>query len=544
MTSVMLKNALSITNGYLIQNYSKSELKVISEEINILLGEQMNFTNDYESMYSYEEVQEILSNINEKEGIRKAKGVYYTPSDIVKFILFNSVKMVCGKLKPNNLHVLDLNGISYSSFCYDKTVYDPTCGSGVFLLAALEIKLDLLDLHHTEVTRGKIKKVVSTIKGNDLNPDSIVITKIRLLLCVLHRHGVSKIKGLARIIEPCFASYDFVSSTPNLNEQYDLIIGNPPYVEDTKSETKPTVKYGNIYANVLDNSAKHLKKGGVIGFVIPLSYVSTPRMKKIREELSKQTAEQYILSYSDRPDCLFTSVHQKLCVIFGRNTGSSQVTYTGNYRYWYKEERDELFNTAEVVKNMFVQDDFIPKLGTRIDNEVYKKIIKNKTELIKMLNKDGAPIYLNMRAAFWIKAFLTKHNGSEYKEFKCQNQNYANFCMCLLNSSLFWWYWICISDCWHITRKELIGFKVPDIENFEITNRLANALEQKLEDTKVFVGTKQTDYEYKHKECVNVIHEIDDYINALYGLTDEESIYIKNFSYRYRVGGGAENGRN
>lgn len=544
MASNMLLNALSITNGYLIQNYSKSELAVIREEIKTVLGKNDNSFNAYKEMYSYEEVQEILSNINEKEDIRKAKGVYYTPTDIVKFILFNSVKMVCGKLKPNNLHVLDLNGIPYRSFCYEKTVYDPTCGAGAFLLAALEMKLDLLDLHHAEVTKGKIKKVVSTLKGNDLNPDSIKITKIRLLLCVLHRHGASKIKGLAEIMESCFASYDFVSTTPNENVKYDIIIGNPPYVEDSKSEATPTIKYGNIYANVLNNSAKHLKKGGVMGFVIPLSYVSTPRMKKIRDELSLQTAEQYILSYSDRPDCLFTSVHQKLCVFFGRNTENATNIYTGNYRYWYKEERGELFNTTEVVKNMFAQDDFIPKLGTRIDSEVYKKIVKQGTDLIKLLDNDDVPIYLNMRAAFWIKAFLSQHNGAEYKEFKCQNQDYANLCMCLLNSSLFWWYWICVSDCWHITRKELIGFKVPNINNFEMTNRLANELELRLEDTKVYVGTKQTDYEYKHKECVDVIHEIDDYINALYELTDEESIYIKNFSYRYRIGGGAENGRN
>lgn len=543
MKNVMLKTALSVMNDYLVQNYSKSELKVIREEVNILLDGYHDFTEVNNDVYSYEEVQEILSNINEKEDIRKIKGVYYTPTDLVKFILYNSVKMVCGKLKPNNLHVLDLNGIPYSSFCYEKTVYDPTCGAGVFLLAALEMKLDLLDMHHTNITKGKIKKVVATLKGNDLNPDSILITKIRLLLCVLHRHGTSKIKGLATVMESCFETYDFVSSSPDSNHLYDIIIGNPPYVEDSKSESNPIVKYGNIYANVLDNSAKQLKKDGVMGFVIPLSYVSTPRMKKIRGELSKQINEQYILSYSDRPDCLFTSVHQKLCVIFGRKVESEEEIYTGNYRYWYKEEREDLFNSTEVVKNAFVQENFIPKLGNQNDSNVYKKILSNKIELIELLGHDSIPIYLNMRAAFWIKAFLGPHSGSEYKEFKCQNKDYANFCMCLLNSSLFWWYWICVSDCWHITRKELIGFKVPKIMDFEITNRLAKALEERLEETKVYVGTKQTEYEYKHKECVSVIHEIDDYINYLYGLNDEENIYIKNFAYRYRIGGGADNGR-
>lgn len=543
MASKMLLNALSIVDSYLIQNYSKSELKVIRDEIKKILHKMEKYLDTNKEIYSYETVQEILSNINEREDIRKARGVYYTPTDLVKFILFNSAKMVYGKLRPNNLHVLDLNGIPYNSFCYEKTIFDPTCGTGVFILEALEMKLDLLDLHHTEISKGKIYKIMATIRGNDVNEDSIKLTKIRLLLCVLHRYGVPKIKGLAKVMEPCFTSYDFVTSKPKC-DKYDIVIGNPPYVEDSKSLSVPIVKYGNIYANVLDNAAFHLNNGGVMGFVIPLSYVSTPRMKKIREKLCSHIAEQYILSYSDRPDCLFTSVHQKLCVIFGRNIDKEQTIYTSNYRYWYKEEREELFHSTEVVKNKFVGSDFIPKLGTQTDSNVYKKIQTYKTELIKLLENSGNSVFLNMRAAFWIKAFLSQHTGAEYKEFKCENQDYANFCMCLLNSSLFWWYWICVSDCWHITRKELIGFKVPDVVDFNVTNRLVNLLEQKLEDTKVFVGTKQTEYEYKHKECVDIIHEIDDFINALYGLTDEESIYIKNFSYRYRIGGGAENGRN
>lgn len=544
MSGRMLLNALSVANGYLVHNYSDSELMVIREEIENISGRKTDSINISPEVYSYEEVQEILSNINEKEDIRKAKGVYYTPMDIVKFILFNSVKMDCGRLNPNNLHVSDLNDIPYGSFCYEKTIYDPTCGAGVFLLAALEMKFDLLNLHHTKITKEIIQKVVSTIKGNDLNEDSIIITKIRLLLCILHRYGVSNITGLSTTMEGCFTSYDFVSAKPDTDIKYDIIIGNPPYVEDSKSDSTPATKYGNIYANVLENAALHLEKGGVMGFIIPLSYISTPRMKKIRNELFAQTAEQYILSYSDRPDCLFTSVHQKLCVLLGRNTNAERNIYTSNYRYWYKEERGRLFSTTEVVKNTFVQDDFIPKLGTRTDSNIYSKLTRYETSLIKMLENGNSPIYMNMRAAFWIKAFLTTHSGSEYRKFVCENQDYANFCMCLLNSSLFWWYWICISDCWHITRKELTGFKVPDIEDFETTNRLADAMEEQLENTKVYVGTKQTDYEYKHKECVDVIHEIDDYINALYGLTEEESIYIKNFSYRYRIGGGAENGRN
>ena len=89
--------------------------------------------------------------------------MYYTPIDVVRFILINTIKSACGKLKPNGLHVLDLNGIPYNNFCFNKTVFDPTCGAGEFLVAALEIKLDLLDLHKANISKGNLKKIIDTI---------------------------------------------------------------------------------------------------------------------------------------------------------------------------------------------------------------------------------------------------------------------------------------------------------------------------------------------------------------------------------------------
>ena len=185
-----------------------------------------------------------------------------------------------------------------------------------------------------------VRRVVTTVFGNDVNGDSILIAKLKLFLCVLKRYGAEYVSGLADIFNKNFCQCDFVSDSDRcFAQKYNIILGNPPYVEDSKAPALPPKRYGNIYANVLSNAARLLKDNGVMGFIIPLSYISTPRMKKIREELFQRLPKQYILSFSDRPDCLFVSVHQKLCILFAGNKSDNAELFTSNYRYWYKSER-------------------------------------------------------------------------------------------------------------------------------------------------------------------------------------------------------------
>lgn len=541
VVSEKISIAISLIKSYLNDIYENKDRKIINAEIVALLSITSKEFGDIDSLSAhidYNQLQTRLAVLNEKEDIQKSKGVYYTPADVVKFILTNAVKSHYGKLRPSNIHVMDLNGIPYKSFCLTKKVYDPTCGAGEFLLSALEMKFNLMDIHNDSIGKTTIQKIIRTIYGNDINKDSIKISKLRLFLCTLRRFGVRKIKGISIYINNNFTELDFVTNNPE-NNMFDIIVGNPPYVEDSKSDVEPKTKYGNIYCNVLDNSAHLLGEKGVMGFVIPLSYVSTPRMKSLRDNLFEQIKEQYILSYSDRPDCLFSSVHQKLCIIIARKRNIlDKIIYTDSYKYWYNQERTELFESTQAVKNTFCTDEYIPKLGSTNDVNIYKKIIANKQSINELLSGINDSIYLNMRASFWIKAFITSHKGAEYKEFRCADENIRNYCMCLLNSSLFWWYWICVSDCWHITQKELNGFKVPKIDNFCRLNDLAIRLETDLEEKKEYVGTKQTEYEYKHKNCTEIIHQIDDEINNIFDLTEQESLYIKQFAYRFRTSGG------
>ncbi|MCX4378001.1 MAG: N-6 DNA methylase [Lachnospiraceae bacterium] len=536
-----IDEALSLFYLYIQETYSTEEVKLICNELKAIARRENFRCGKFDSTKrTYTQVQDTLSKINEKQSIRKSKGVYYTPNDVVRFILTNSIKALFGKLATANISDMSLDNIPYRSFCCDKTVFDPTCGAGEYLLTALEMKIDLLK-KKTNITKGLVRKTVSTIYGNDVNVESIIITELRLLLFIIETCGVDYCTSLGNIMNRRFTSFDFIADEAAFEDKYHIVVGNPPYVEDSKSDLELSNRYGNIYANILLNAAKKLEKNGAIGFIIPLSYVSTPRMKKLRDELGLLVSEQYILSFADRPDCLFDSVHQKLCILIGKDKKSEKTVYTGSYQYWYKQERATLFTDIQMVKNKYENADFIPKLGTEQDIVIYKKITDaRKMQSVYDISRNGTEsVYLNRREAFWMKAYREKVDDPEYKVFSFKSPIEADYCYCLINSSLFWWYWISVSDCWHVS-KDLNGFMMPMKVNMTGATELAQGLKRRLEETKVYVGTKQTQYEYKHRECLDEIHAIDDFINAAYGLTEAESNYIKNFAIRYRTSGGID----
>lgn len=533
--------ALSLFYLYIQDTYSSKEVELICNELKAIARREDFMCNKFDSTKrTYTQVQDALSKINEKQSIRKSKGVYYTPNDVVRFILTNSIKASFGKLTVSNISDMSLDNIPYRSFCCNKTVFDPTCGAGEYLLTALEMKINLLK-NKTNITKNLVRKAVSTIYGNDVNVESTIITELRLLLLIIETCGVAYCTGLGNIMNRRFTSFDFIADEATFEDKYHIVVGNPPYVEDFKSGLELSDRYGNIYANILLNAAKKLEKNGAIGFIIPLSYVSTPRMKKLRDELGLLISEQYILGFADRPDCLFDSVHQKLCILIGKDKKSEKTVYTGNYQYWYKQERATLFTDIQMVKNRHKNEDFIPKLGTEQDIVIYKKITDTrKMQSVYDISRNGTEsVYLNRREAFWMKAYREQVDDPEYKVFSFKSPIEADYCYCLINSSLFWWYWISVSDCWHVS-KDLNGFMMPMKVNMTGATELAQGLRQRLEETKVYVGTKQTQYEYKHRECLEEIRAIDDFINAAYGLTEAESNYIKNFAIRYRTSGGID----
>lgn len=546
------KKISAVVSAYInTMPYNKQE--VIYVALNHLLGTRISFydftTSDLTKNHT--DLQNDLFKLNEKSEQRKNKGVYYTPEDVCKYIIWNSIIMM---IEPDNSRTYKENDAINKMSTYSpdiitalltkKKFFDPTCGSGEFLINVFKAKYSILQFTTKKYTDSEIYHITKTIYGNDIDENSTDISKIRLFFEICQYVSNPQYYSLiAKALNEQFTNVDYVIYDGRFDNTFDCVVGNPPYVEYGKFEEKDSLQnnYGNIYADVIKNSITTLKRAGVFGFIIPLSYISTSRMVSIRNYVIETTDRQFILNFGDRPDCLFQGVHQKLNILIGRKGRQEHRLFTSNYKHWYKEERKSLLNGCEIKENHHSNNAFIPKIGNDIEESIYRKITTStQNNLFEQQTENGSPLYLNMRACFWIKAFTFNPGSNEYKAFK-YDERYS-YIHCILNSSIFWLYWTIMSDCWHITTKELKGFYLPtitaeDYKDFEI---LSKTLENKLESTKKYIGTKQVDYEYKHKDCKDEIDKIDERLAQIYELTKEEIHYIKNYALKYRLGSGAD----
>lgn len=491
-----------------------------------------------------DDFQASLSKINEKEARRRKEGVYYTDRDVTDFLAVNTILhyVISSENKvygyEKTISKLDKLEEKIKKRIVSASALDPTCGTGEFLLSVLSVKIRLFK--HSE--NEHYENISKSIYGNDIEPLSTDITKLRIFFLL-----VDSFEGNLNVLEICknlnhnFTNVDAVVYDKKTFGKKDIVIGNPPYVEYRNFNDKPLFSYGNVYADVLHHSVDALPEKGIMAFVIPLSYISTIRMAQLRNYITNNTDKQIVMNFADRPDSLFSCVHQKLCIVIAQKGSEYKGVLTSSYNYWYQSERHTLFENIVLSKTNLSNEAYWPKVGNRTDSSIYSKFLKMKGAdiLHPQSVKNTEKIWINTRACFWMKAFTKDMNSNSYQKYPMPG-NLHSFAYCLVNSSLFFLLWVIISDGWHITNKELSFIKFPkDIGTELIWKNLAKKLEDKLERTKVYVGTKQVDFEYKHKECKDVIDEIDKELAKVYKLSKTQLDYIKNFGLKYRLGDGA-----
>ena len=313
--------------------------------------------------------------VEDKPEVKKAGGVYYTPTYIVDYIVKQTVgKLVEGKT-PKQVAKL--------------RILDPACGSGSFLINAYQF---LLDWHRdwyiahdpgkwaksrdpvlVQTTTGwkstiseRKRILLDNIYGVDIDPQAVEVTKLSLLMKVLEGENEQTIQPFLRLFHQralpdlgdnikCGNSligpeayqeaqlsllpesdqyrinvFDWTRGFPEVMKAggFDAVIGNPPYIRiQMMKEWAPTevelykklyrsAASGNydIYVVFVEKALSLLNKSGKMGFILPHKFFNAQYGEGLRGIISKGKHLSHVIHFGDQQ--VFKGATTYTCLLF------------------------------------------------------------------------------------------------------------------------------------------------------------------------------------------------------------------------------------
>jgi Eco57I restriction-modification methylase len=344
---------------------------------------------------------------------------------------------------------------------------------------------------------------------------------------------------------------------------FDVIIGNPPYAEYSKVQEKyavigyQTKKCGNIYAYVMERSIVLTCSQGRNGMIVQLPMICTDRMIPLHNLLNVRSSALWISSYDDRPAKLFDGLeHIRASIVLYKAEIAQPTIWTTKYRRWASVARNELFSTTCFTENCcWRYPGTLPKLEDYIEKSIVQKL-QAYDPLGHMLS-GSCTIYFHNAPQYWIHAttfvpyFSNERGGQQLsvqvKPLVLSNEIDASVVAAIINSSLFYWWFIVLSDCRHLNMRELerfpLGLNVMN-ENYKqalsvICRQLMDDYQRHAERTithRKATGTITMYDEFYPRRSKPIIDKIDRILARHYGFTDEELDFIVNYDIKYRMG--------
>ena len=344
---------------------------------------------------------------------------------------------------------------------------------------------------------------------------------------------------------------------------FDVVIGNPPYVVnsalkvtyDLSRSGLKTLAAGNLYAYVMERSLYVTKKSAPISLIVQLTAISSGKMQPLQDLLADRGL-LLILPYPRRPESMFDGVEMPV-VILSSYSRKQHTLVTSRVGRMYGQERGHCLQThSTVAHNNRLHGHRVGKLHTETEKSIVSRMLAAKCSTRQLVAPGGEHVVFYQEACrYWLKAqaglpFFAR-NGEEMRPphgrtFSATSVNASAFWGCLLNSSLFYWYYSLFSDCEHVNDDLVKTIRIPghweDDQWRNLSRRLAKALAAHA--TRKTIRTKQghvIEYdEMKAARAKDAIDDIDSALGKLYGFSPDETDFIINCDIKYRMGGAEE----
>ena len=348
------KEKIAYENSKLLSDY-------LSNLGEILCEKSVDFFNNSKSDLSLDTLVELFEQII-PENEKKEKGIVYTPREIKEYI----VSCVCNATTA-------------------PTVIDPSCGCGAFLVTAAQYIHEKYRLNYSDIISQKIH-------GIDI--DDVAIRKAKILLALLactnqEYQDISFNFICSNTLDP-----KTVTKAKKWQPQgFDCVIGNPPYVRfrNMTDESKALLKRWksaqtgivDLYMPFFEIGMALLKKGAMLSYISPNSYIQAVNGRKLREYLTNLKHPITIVDFRDAQ--VFKNVTSYTCI----TTINSAIT-DNVIKYVRINDQETLDNHAysEYKTNMFSNGEPWRMRKASIDS-VIEKLESSGTPLSKWKIRNG-----------------------------------------------------------------------------------------------------------------------------------------------------------
>jgi hypothetical protein len=140
----------------------------------------------------------------------------------------------------------------------------------------------------------------------------------------------------------------------------------------------------------------------------------------------------------------------------------------------------------------------------------------------------------------YFRKCLREKLSAEYRELRVP-AGWADPLICVLSSSLYYWFWILISDCYHVTRRDIQALPIPS--SVPGDSRLADLAKDLLADLWTNAhrrvrrradGSQQVEVNFDVAASRAILTAIDANLARHYGLSATERAFVCEYEGRYR----------
>jgi hypothetical protein len=337
---------------------------------------------------------------------------------------------------------------------------------------------------------------------------------------------------------------------------FDIIIGNPPYLELRQVSYKPKnfvcLEGAAVHSICIERSVQLLNKNGCMSMIVPLALPSTQRMQ-IVQKIIETAHNTWYANFSWRPAKLFDTVNRAL-TIFVITPSINGNTYSTNYQKWVSDNREGLFNRINYMSVQRKRSAFwVPKISETIEQNILSKCLSIKTKVQNFIGRSQSRIYYRTDGGLYWKVFtnfppMFRLNGidghsSRETSITISDPEFVIPVIAALSSDIFWWWYTVTSNVRHLNPYDVQNYPLPasilkdaDIKSLgEVYLRDINDNSTMLIREQKQTGRTETQ-SFKIQKSKDIIDKIDKLLSQHYKLTEEELDFIINYDIKYRMG--------